>query len=61
MKIKVRFEVSQTHTYETYDLEDLGITLEEWNEMSDDAKNILLMDMVTDQPYYQVDRIKELS
>ena len=54
MKIEVKYEVSQSTDYDTFDLSDLGLTEEEWNVMSEDERNELLMDAKTEQPYWTV-------
>ena len=59
MKIKVKYDVSSTAMRETYDLEDLGVTEDEWKEMNDDKKREILMDAVVEQPYWMVDEYSE--
>ena len=60
MKITVKYDVSQHTRTDTYDVSDFGLSDEEWNDMSDDEKNIVLMDMVeNDRPYWTVDSINE--
>lgn len=59
MKIKVKYEVSEQNRYDTFDVEDLGVTELEWKEMSDDKKRELLMDALVEQPYWAVDRFSE--
>jgi len=63
MKIKVRFEVSQNFTTETFDIEDLGLTIEEWQKKSEDEKREILMDCMdlSSQPYWMVDTYSEIK
>lgn len=60
MKITVKYGVSQSRTNATWDLEDLGLSVEEWNEMSKDKKEEILMEMMeNDQPYWMVETFEE--
>lgn len=59
MKIKVKYEVSESQRHHTWDLEDLGVTEEEWKEMSEDNKREILMDAIVEQPYWAVDTFSE--
>lgn len=54
MKIKVKYEVSENYDFETWELSDLGLTKEEWDEMDEDKRNELLMDAKISQPYWAV-------
>lgn len=57
MKISVKLEVSETRGSKTFTLEDLGVTLEEWRELSDKEKANLVETAVFDlseQPYWCV-------
>ena len=59
MKIKVKYDVSATQRYESFDLEDLGVSEEKWNNMIDEEKRQLLMDAAeTDQPYWVVSKFE---
>lgn len=60
MKVEVKYEANETQRWETFDLEvDLGLSEEEWKEMSEDEKREILMDSITEQPYWMVDRFTE--
>lgn len=60
MKIQVKYEASSTTNYESFDTEDyFGYTDEQWNELSEDEKNSLLMEAVeNNQPYWMVASVK---
>ena len=59
MKIEVKYEASSTTNYETFDTEDyFGYTDEQWNELSEDDRNSLLMEAVENNPpYWMVSRV----
>ena len=62
MKISVKLGASETTGNETFDLEDLGLTQEEWDLMSESEKNIVIENAVfeqNDQPYWMVDSFNE--
>lgn len=63
MKIEVKYEASYTTKYETFDTkEQFGLTDDEWNELSEDEKNSLLMEAVeNNQPYWMVERVTNLD
>jgi hypothetical protein len=63
MKIKVRYEVSKNFTTETFDIEDLGLTIEEWQKKSENEKREILMDCMdlSSQPYWIVDNYSEIK
>lgn len=62
MKITVKYEVSQTRTDETWDLEEMGFTEDQWEEMDSEEKNEALMDMMENQqPYWMVDYFREIK
>jgi len=57
MKISVKLEVSESTGHRTFDLDDLGVTQEEWNEMSESEKHDAVEKAVFDlpeQPYWMV-------
>jgi hypothetical protein len=58
MKISVKLVVSEETGHRTFDLDDLGVTKEEWDESDDKAKHDLIEQAVFDlpeQPYWMVD------
>lgn len=62
MKISVKLEVSENTGHKTFDLDDLDITEQKWNEMSDSEKRSLIETAVFDlpeQPYWMVDSFEE--
>ena len=62
MKITVKYEVSETRTDETWDLEDMGFSEEQWEEMDSEEKNQALTDMMDNkQPYWMVDYFREIK
>ena len=62
MTIKVKYEASETSISELFTLEDFNLTKEEWDQMSDDKKNELLMEMVeNNQPYWVVESFTEMG
>jgi hypothetical protein len=58
MKIKVKLEASETHNRITLDLDDLGLTQEQWVKMTniekEDAIQSALNDLPVEQPYWIV-------
>jgi hypothetical protein len=62
MKITVKYEVSETRTDETWDLEDIGFSEEQWEEMDSEEKNQALTDIMDNkQPYWMVDYFREIK
>lgn len=62
MKISVKLGVSEETGHRTFDLDDLGVTKEEWDELDDKAKHDLVEQAVFDlpeQPYWMVDSFDE--
>ena len=62
MKISVKLEVSESNGHHTFDLDDLGVTEQEWNEMSESEKNDAVEKAVFDlpeQPYWMVGSFDE--
>lgn len=62
MKISVKLEVSENRGHHTFDLYDLGVTKEEWEQMSDSEKHDIVEKAVFDlpeQPYWMVDSFDE--
>lgn len=62
MKISVKLEVSESRGHHTFDLDDLGVTKEEWEQMSDSEKHDAVEKAVFDlpeQPYWCVDSFDE--
>ena len=60
MKVKAKYEVSETSKTDTWDVEDLGYSPEEWSELSEDAKNKVLIDAIVEQPYWCVASYEEI-
>lgn len=62
MKIQIKLDVSESTGTRECDLEDLGVTKEEWDFYSEDAKREALQDYLNDldeQPYWCVDSFGE--
>ena len=62
MKISVKLEVSESNGHHTFDLDDLGVTEQEWNEMSESEKHDAVEKAVFDlpeQPYWMVGSFDE--
>lgn len=61
MKVKVKYEASETQRNDTFDVEqDFGFTIEQWNKMSDEKKREILMEAVEHEPpYWSVDIFEE--
>lgn len=61
MKVSVRYDASETQRQDTFDIEnDFGITVEQWNDYSEDAKREMLMDAVEQNHiYWMVDTFTE--
>lgn len=62
MKISVKLEVSESRGHHTFDLDDFGVTKEEWEQMSDSEKHDAVEKAVfdlSDQPYWCVDSFDE--
>jgi hypothetical protein len=62
MKISVTLCPSQSSDHKTIDLDDLGLTEQEWNELNKDAQEEKLNEYLADlpeQPYWMVDRFSE--
>ena len=62
MKISVKLGVSQNLDYRTFDLDDLGVTEQDWNEMTELEKEEFLQKEVfglPDQPYWMVESFDE--
>lgn len=61
-KVLVNLEVSQNQDFRTFDLDDLGVSEQDWNEMSESEKNVVIQNAVFDlpeQPYWMVDSFEE--
>jgi hypothetical protein len=59
MRIKLYLEPSDSRSIQVVDIEDLGITEEEWKDMSDYDKFQKIsdnLDNVQEQPYWLLDR-----
>jgi len=62
MKIEVKFDASQSMRRDTYSLDDLGFSEEDWLALTDEEKRIELMCMVeNDQPYWAVGTFTEIK
>jgi len=62
MKISVTLGASQDTGHQNFDLEDFGVTEQEWNEMSESKKKDLIQSAVNDlhdQPYWIADSFSE--
>jgi hypothetical protein len=60
--ISVKLAVSQNTNHITLDYDDLGLTEEEYDNLSEAEKHSLIQDFVhtiPDQPYWFVDKITE--
>lgn len=61
-KISVELEASQNNKHHTFDLVDLGVTKEKWEQMSDLEKHDTIEKAVFDlseQPYWMVGSFHE--
>jgi len=62
MKIEVNVGVSQNSNHYTFDLDDLGVSKDEWESMSEAEKHDAVEKAVFDlpeQPYWMVDKFTE--
>ena len=62
MKIEVSLGVSSNSNFVNISLEDLNLTKEEWDELSQEAKDEAIQNYVfdmNDQPYWMVDKYEE--
>lgn len=62
MKISVKIEASETNGGYTFSLDDLGVTKDEWDSLSDDEKHEVVQTGVFDmqwQPYWSLVSFKE--
>jgi hypothetical protein len=62
MKISVKLEVSESNGHRSFDLEDLSVTEQEWNEMSESEKHDTIEKAVfylPEQPYWMVESFRE--
>ena len=60
MRVKVKYEPSQSSRSDVYDIENYGITVDEWMDMDEDDKRTFLRDMVEHEPpYWTVDYFTE--
>ncbi len=62
MKITIKLDVSESTGTRKCDLEDLGITKEDWENYNEEAKREALQCYLNDlpeQPYWCVDTFKE--
>lgn len=62
MKISVHVGVSQVSNHYTFTLEELGLTQQEWENLSDYEKGALVEERVNDlpeQPYWVVNSYHE--
>jgi hypothetical protein len=58
-KIKVKYEVSNDKTSQTFTPEDLGHTAESWAELTMSEKETILMDAIIEQPFWVVTSFQE--
>jgi hypothetical protein len=64
MKIYVRLGISETQRSMKIDLEESGVSKEEWAEMSEDEQQVWLQDYANDlpeQPYWCVETFDTLA
>ncbi len=62
MRVSVILEASESSGFREFDLEQLGLTEEQWGEMSDLDKQAAIQEAVFDlpeQPYWVVDSFSE--
>lgn len=62
MKISARLVVNTTTEYKTFTLDDLNVTQEEWEALTDEEKEQKVRDAVFDlpeQPYWCIERFEE--
>ena len=60
MKIKVKYSASASEKFDTWDMDDLGVTIDQWNGMTEDERNQVLMAAAeSEQPYWAVDKYEE--
>ncbi|MFT5450612.1 MAG: hypothetical protein ACI9N9_000089 [Enterobacterales bacterium] len=57
MTIKVKLQPNQETDYQSFDLDDLGLTEDEWNAMSEDSKCKLLNEVVQNNIYGMITEI----
>ena len=58
MKIEVKLGVSESQRFMKVDLEDVGVSKEEWQAMAEDEQQTFLQDYANDiseQPYWCVE------
>jgi|GEM_PF-4290452 len=63
MKIVVELEVSENTNSRIFDLEDLNLTKSEWDSLDEEKKEDVIQNVLnesTNQPYWMVDKIKEI-
>lgn len=64
MKISIEMVATQNTNNFEIDLEDLGLSIEEWNELNQEEKNDILNDWccnLPEQPYWYLDKFKEVE
>lgn len=62
LNISVKLEVSESNGHHTFDLDDLGVTKQEWDKMSESEKHDTVEKAVFDlpeQPYWMVGSFDE--
>lgn len=62
MKVSVKLEASQNSSSHTFNLNELDVTQEEWEEMSDKEKHSIIEKAVfglPEQPFWMVDSYTE--
>lgn len=59
MKIKVKISVSERNRIVNLEPDDFGLTDEQWNDLSEEAKSGMVSDYIDnfDQPYWDIDSI----
>lgn len=63
MKISVKLEASENNGYHKFDLDDLGVSEQEWNALSQQEKHSIVEKAVFDlpeQPYWMVGSFDEI-
>ena len=62
-KVKVTLDVNQRRDTKTFDLEDMNLTQEKWDKMSNPEKSRhiqAVLDEQSDQPFWVVDKFTEI-
>lgn len=60
MKIKVTFEPNIEKDYQTFDLEDMDYTQEEWSKLTEDDKRSRIFEICRENIYGMITEIDEI-